>query len=108
MIRIRLARAVDGTPKRLTMSGHAEKAPYGEDIVCAAASALIETLVLGLNDVVGQAPTGTVEPGDADLIFYSPASKEARAVVETIVRGLKDLADTEPSAVSFEEQWNGQ
>lgn len=86
------------------MAGHAENGPYGEDIVCAAASALIETLMLGLTEVVDQRPMGFVQAGHADVHFYHPMSVEARAVIETIIRGLQDLADTEPEAVGFLEE----
>lgn len=107
MIRVRLWRDAEGQPERLTISGHAGQGDYGQDIVCAAASALIETLMLGLKDVAGEPPAGAVDPGDADLRFVHPMSREARAIIETMVRGLQDLAGSEPKAVAFEEQ-NGR
>ena len=105
MIRVCLWRGADGAPERLTVSGHAGQDRYGEDIVCAAASALVETLVLGLRDVVGEPPGGRVNPGDADITFLHSQSREARAVVDTIARGLQDLAASEPKAAAFEERY---
>ena len=106
MIRVCLWRSSEGTPKRISLVGHAGRGRYGEDIVCAAASALMETLVLGLRNVVNEQPEGTLEAGVADLRFAPPVSPEARAIIETIVEGLKDLAHSEPGAVSFrEERW---
>lgn len=103
MIRISVWRAANGAPKRLLMTGHANRGPYGEDIVCAAASALVETLVLALTQVAHQSCRGEVEEGHADLTFHFPPSPEARTVVDTILVGLKDLADTDHKAVRFEE-----
>ncbi|AEJ38849.1 protein of unknown function DUF464 [Sulfobacillus acidophilus TPY] len=102
MIKIRVWRRADGTPTRLLMTGHANRGEYGSDIVCAAASALVETLVMGLTQVVGQAPSGTVDDGKADLTFVA-GSSEARAVIDTVFVGLQDLARTAPDAVSWQE-----
>ncbi|MCL5115639.1 MAG: ribosomal-processing cysteine protease Prp [Firmicutes bacterium] len=104
MIQVRLWRTAAGEPARLTVTGHADRGAYGQDIVCAAASALVETLIIGLNTVLHESPMGSVDPGDADLAFRQPLSSEARAVVETIAAGLKDLAETEPNAVRFDER----
>lgn len=104
MIAIRLWRDADEKPLRLLVRGHAGQGRYGEDIVCAAASALTETLRLGLTDVLHEAPTGAIEPGHADIIFYQPMSVQVQAVVETIVRGLQDLRDTAPKAVAYTEE----
>jgi hypothetical protein len=101
VIRVRLTRAADGTPTRLEVTGHAGRGAYGEDIVCAAVSALIETLTLGLTHVSVQPPRGAVDPGEADIAFLQPMSPETRAIVETMVMGLKDLARSEPDAVRF-------
>lgn len=104
MIRIHLWRGMDGTPERLTVTGHAGRGTFGEDIVCAAASALVETLMIGLTRVVREKPEGHVDPGDADLRFALPMTVEARAVVETMIAGLSDLAQSEPKAVRFDDE----
>ena len=104
MIRVCLWRAFDGAPERISVAGHAGRGRHGQDIVCAAVSALMETLVLGLRNVVREEPDGTLEPGVADLRFHHPLSVEARAIIETIVEGLKDLAHSESGAVSFREE----
>lgn len=101
MIRVRLTRAADDTPTRLEVAGHAGRGAYGEDIVCAAVSALVETLTLGLTHVSAQPPRGAVDPGQADIVFVQPMSIETRAIVETMVVGLKDLARSDPNAVRF-------
>ncbi|MDA8195285.1 MAG: ribosomal-processing cysteine protease Prp [Thermaerobacter sp.] len=87
----------------MTVTGHAGQGRYGEDIVCAAASALVETLVIGLSTILRQPPAGTTDPGDADLTFAIPVSPEARAVIETIAAGLMDLAQTQPRHVAWRQ-----
>lgn len=101
MIEIVLYRRANGEPERLTMTGHAGAGRHGQDIVCAAASALIETLMIGLVKVSGQSPEGTVDDGNADIRFGLPQSVESRAIIETICQGLEDLAQTEPKYVRF-------
>ncbi len=104
MIEIQLWRDQGARPLRLLVHGHAGQGRYGEDIVCAAASALTETLRIGLTDVLHEAPTGAIGPGHADITFYQPMSDQVQAVVETIVRGFQDLRDTAPKAVVYTEE----
>ncbi|MCY0900343.1 MAG: ribosomal-processing cysteine protease Prp [Firmicutes bacterium] len=103
MIEVTLFRDSNGLPVRLKVSGHAERGPYGSDIVCAAASALVETLRIGFERVVHQTYHGAIQDGEADVTWSLPIGAEARALVETIGQALKDLAETEPDAVSFHE-----
>lgn len=104
MIRVRLWRDPDQVPVRVTVSGHAGRGQVGEDIVCAAASALVETLAIGLNTVLQEPYEGHIEPGDASVVFRQPMSASARAVVDTIMAGLEDLSRTEPDAVQYQER----
>ena len=41
---------------RMTLRGHADYAPRGEDIVCAAASALVFALIGALGQLAGKYP----------------------------------------------------
>lgn len=103
MIEVRVWRSRSGAPTRLVMRGHANRGPYGQDVVCAAASALVETLSLGLTDVLRYSFDGMVEEGHADLAFPGPLDVETQAVIDTICRGLQDLAASEPRAVRYHE-----
>ncbi|MHB1611188.1 MAG: ribosomal-processing cysteine protease Prp [Sulfobacillus sp.] len=102
MIQIRVWHNGEGAPQRLMMTGHAGHGPYGQDVVCAAASALVETLMLGLRQVT---PTDVTvvsnHEGNVELVFPLKMSESARAVIETILTGLKDLSDTEPRFVRW-------
>jgi uncharacterized protein YsxB (DUF464 family) len=97
MVTVRVTRN-DGQVTRLRVTGHAGAAPPGEDLVCAGASALVETLALGLERVVPGDARWTVEPGHADFRFDGQDPRQA-AVVDTIVAGLEDLAASYPKFV---------
>lgn len=101
MITITVTRQQDVTD--LAVSGHAGQASPGEDIVCAGTSALVETLVLGLQYVAGGSGCYDVNPGRAAFHFTAPMTVERRAIVETIVLGLRDLAGSYPEFVRFVE-----
>ena len=103
MIRVDLTRNAAGQPLTLRITGHADQGDYGEDIVCAAVSALVETLALGLAEILKEPYQGHVDAGDATFSFHPPMRSESRAVVETILAGLKDLSASEPQAVRYQE-----
>lgn len=88
--------------RRITVDGHAGQGNPGEDIVCAGVSALVETLRLGLEQVVPGAVTFSVDPGHAEFIFEPGGRSDQRAVVDTILAGLRDLAGSYSRFVTFE------
>lgn len=102
MITVQLHRQATGAPWQLTVVGHAQSGPWGQDIVCAAASALVETLALGVRRqwVAGSAD---VDNGQAHFQFVQPMSEAATAVVETFVAGFEDLATSHGEFVQFTE-----
>lgn len=100
MIRIALSEA-QGEPRRLEVTGHAGQGAYGEDIVCAGVSALVETLSLAMDQVIVEAGEKTVADGMARFCWRSPLTEVERAVVTTFVVGLQDLANSYPEFVRF-------
>jgi len=64
-------------------SGHAEQGEPGEDIACAAVSALLQAAWAGLTDVAGVNVTGHRRSGD--LLMRWPADVRDRADVHAIV-----------------------
>jgi uncharacterized protein YsxB (DUF464 family) len=97
MVKVRIHRTA-GRVTGLTVSGHAGQAPGGEDIVCAAVSALVETLAIGLRQVVPGQAEWQVEDGHAEFRLSGSDPAQA-AVVDTIAAGLADLAATYPNFV---------
>lgn len=101
MIRIRV-QFQDGETRRLQVEGHAGQDDPGEDIVCAGVSALVETLRLGLEQVVPGHARFCVQPGQADFEFDPDGGVAQRAVVDTVLAGLRDVAGSYSRFVTFE------
>lgn len=92
---------------RLEMEGHAGYAEEGRDIVCAAASSLVSTLMLALSAQLG---------GGSDIYFDDPRAgpmvldcgpqeddmESARLIYRTIACGLEALAYRYPDNVEFQ------
>lgn len=83
---------------KLWFSGHAEYAEHGKDIVCAAVSALCDTLAANLHTFAGRM-------GDNNDHFVWAIADIAtmREVFDAFVVGFKQIAKQYPEHVSFEE-----
>ena len=73
------------------MSGHANTAPVGADIVCAAVSALTLTLLRGLKEVAGIELYESVEPGNV-CVEWQEMNDTGRALVDTWYLGICGIA----------------
>ncbi len=84
--------------------GHAGWANSGEDIVCAAASAILQAALLGLTRVAGIDVTSDIS--EARLTMSWPASERDRADVNAIVAtaelSMESLAHDFPEHVRYE------
>lgn len=96
MIRVAITRDGAGRVAAFEVAGHAEWAEKGQDIVCAAVSALSQAAVLGLEERLGIRPAVDVRSGR--LTCRLPAGLDgelalrAQDVLETMVLGLKSMA----------------
>ena len=91
---------------RVTVKGHAGAAPHGEDLVCAAVSALLCTLAeavrrLECNHQVEQAEIRLMA-GDAEISFVSEYECMVNTVVDTVCLGLECMAEQYPQHMRFE------
>jgi len=79
-----------------TASGHTNYSAKGQDIVCAAISALTQTAILGLDKVAGINPTVEVDSGYLRCSLPSvlePVKKMAAGVVlDTMIVGIEQIA----------------
>ena len=82
---------------RVTLRGHADYAPRGEDIVCAAASALVFALIGALEEK-GQLRELVIRPG----LVTVAAEGDCRAEWQVIRCGLGQLAGKYPACVRLE------
>lgn len=84
---------------RLHVHGHAGTAPHGEDLVCAAVSALVQTAALGLKELDSTAPPARVREGD--LLWQGESGEAGQIILETCVLGLQDIARSYPGAIAL-------
>ena len=91
----------------LVLKGHAASAPKGQDLVCAAASALAFTAAEALRDEAERFyPSVVQRPGEL-RIACEPASgsrKACRRLLDTIWIGFELLAREFPEYVSAEKE----
>ncbi len=79
-----------------TVTGHAGYAKKGEDVVCAAVSALAQTAILGLIDVLENKPQWKIdEEGHIECWLaqeMTPAEQEkAQTILRTMELGLSNI-----------------
>jgi len=95
MIHISIVSDSKGFIKEFSVDGHAGYDEAGKDIVCAAVSAVIQTAVLGLTDVIGLKPVYRQENGHLRCVLPSDISSDDRiitsAVLHTMLAGLKSI-----------------
>lgn len=77
------------------MSGHANTAPWGEDIVCAAISALTHTLIKGLKEIACISLQESVESGNV-CIEWQTINDTGKALVDTWFLGICGIAAEYP------------
>ena len=76
------------TDNGLTMTGHAHtEAPPGQNIVCAAVSALTHTLLLGLTDIAGMRIRAREEPGNV-CVEWQEINDTGKAIIDTWYLGM--------------------
>lgn len=88
-----------------TATGHAEYAERGKDIVCAAASAIMQTAIIGINVYLGLDAEVTKFDGKLTfrLRYRNQESIDTRAILSTMELGLRDLQKQYPAHIKLEE-----
>lgn len=85
-------------PDEITLFGHANYAVAGQDIVCAGATALVQTLVRSIEDLTEDKIEYSISPGWAD-IKYGNLSEKAKTLVDSFFVGICMIADEYPDCV---------
>ena len=95
---------------KLTLRGHADAAPKGEDLVCAGASALALTAARAVRylyrrRLLCRTPRIQLVPGDAAVVATARPGCEAEVLMcfWTIQAGLSALAEQYPEHITLEE-----
>lgn len=87
-------------PHELLVSGHARAAPPGQDIICAAVSALSETLAAALEALTDDKVNIEKQSGFFRL-QYGNLSREAQILVDSFFVGICGIADSYPEYVKI-------
>lgn len=85
-------------PGRIEVTGHAYYAPQGFDIVCAAVSTLVDTLVASVGDLTDDRIKEELQPGLA-VIQYGDLSARGRLLVDSFFIGVKGVEGVYPDRV---------
>ena len=92
---------------KLTVEGHAESAPKGEDLVCSAASILVHTLRANVENMVKSGiavnPEMVIRDGYAKVRCRAVRLHEntVAATFQAVCVGFEILADKFPDYISF-------
>ena len=87
----------------ITIRGHAEYAPLGQDIVCAAVSALAYNLIASIEKLTADKIEYTTTSGDF-FISHRTLSDKASLLVRSFFVGVKNIADSYPGTIEITDQ----
>ena len=94
-----------GLIREITVSGHAEYATHGKDVVCAAVSSITQTALLGLMRYEDKVEYQREEDGYLHIVVPDGKNQSiTQAIAETAVLGLKDIASGYGTFVKVEER----
>lgn len=76
----------------VTVSGHANYAGAGKDIVCAGVTALVQGLIRSMESLTRDQIQYDITPGRAD-IYYGNLSEAGKLLVDSFFIGVCQIAD---------------
>ena len=82
----------------ITVSGHANYAEAGKDIVCAGVSALVQGLIRSVESLTSDKIEYEISPGRAD-IYFKDLSGAGKLLVDSFFIGVCQIADEFPDYV---------
>jgi uncharacterized protein len=103
VLEVRFYRDERGRLAALSASGHADFAEYGEDIVCAAVSAVLQAARLGLSQFARSALRVRQKPGEFELSWPEEARdrESVVAIVSAAELAVEEIARRYPSHVGL-------
>ncbi|HZY96080.1 MAG TPA: ribosomal-processing cysteine protease Prp [Candidatus Cybelea sp.] len=101
MLEVTFYRDSHGRVAGLRACGHADFAARGEDIVCAAASAILQAARLGLTEYAGANITPRQNPGELELTWSERDRdlESVRAIAATAELAIEQIAQRYPAHV---------
>ena len=87
---------------RITVKGHANYAPLGQDIVCASISTLVQVLIKCIEEMTEDKIEYSIRPGMVDIKFGN-LSEKAQLLVSSFFIGAQMIADQYPNNVRLDQ-----
>lgn len=91
------------TQEKVNITGHANYAESGKDIVCAAVSILAQTLVVSLMKLTADSIYYDLEPGHME-IYHGALSDRGEHLMRSFLIGVNMVAEQYPEYVNVEER----
>lgn len=103
MLEVRFRRDSRNRLSSIFCSGHAEQGPHGQDIACAAVSALLQAAWVGLTDVAHVEVTGTRRSGKLAMSWAEDVRDRAdvNAIVATAELAIQAIAGDYRGAIRY-------
>lgn len=105
MIRVSIDRDRAGRVVRLDVSGHDPAAPAGENLVCAAVSAMTEMALVAILEVAGLPAGATIAKGRVTLELppETAGNEAARVAVESLIVGFRRINERYGERITLKE-----
>ncbi|PTM58280.1 ribosomal-processing cysteine protease Prp [Desmospora activa] len=109
MIQIRVKRDREGRLDQVSIRGHAQAGPYGQDLVCAAVSGIAIGQVNAIESLLGSRVYRIADEEEGYLDCFVPSGLEreqtekVRLLLEAMTEALRQVAKEHPSHVTFLE-----
>lgn len=84
----------------VTINGHANYAPHGQDIVCAAVSTLTQVFIASVEELTPDTIQSVVTAGKV-VIRYGNLSEKAQTLLDSFFIGLEMIANEYPDNVQM-------
>ncbi|EEW52970.1 ribosomal-processing cysteine protease Prp [Limosilactobacillus antri] len=84
-----------------TITGHADAGPYGQDIVCAAVSALTTSTINGLEHIVHVKPQVESDNQNGGFVKVTAlgVDHDSQLLLNTLLNGLLDIQQSYPDNI---------
>ena len=96
MIDVEIFQTSSGEYTGCRMNGHAEYAEYGQDIVCAAVSALVINTINSIEQYTEDSFESSVDPETGTVLFKikdMPVGSSSELLLKSLVLGLNGIQD---------------
>lgn len=90
---------------RITIQGHANYAPLGQDIVCASVSTLVQVMIASIEQMTQDKIEYSIQPGMVDIEFRD-LSEQAQFLISSFFIGVQMIADQYPNNVQIVQALN--